>query len=56
MKKLLIFALMLMCCLSFAACGGDSEQEAVDAVGGQDGPSVSTVGINSEAGVYSGRP
>ncbi|MBR7113418.1 MAG: hypothetical protein IKC76_02760, partial [Firmicutes bacterium] len=47
MKKLLILCLMLLLCCAFAACGGDSEQEAIDAVGGQSGPSVSTTGTPS---------
>ena len=39
MKKTIAILLALMLLLSFAACG-DAEDAAVDAIGGQDGPTV----------------
>ncbi|MBQ3112358.1 MAG: hypothetical protein IJC70_05735 [Firmicutes bacterium] len=44
MKKLLILALIVVTCLSFAACGGDSHDDAITEIGGADGPTAVVVG------------
>ena len=41
MKKMIAIILALLMLLSFAACGSDKDT-AIDAIGGQDGPEVST--------------